>query len=372
MTPQAETGSPSPATSPARSSRRRRAGVISSLVGAAVAGVAAGVAAERLLVRSRRRDLDRDPYVDEPFGSLPADAYRTIVTDEGIALHVELSGDPQAPITVVFVHGFCLDMGTFHFQRRALTGQPGIRVVCFDQPGHGRSGRLSTGDYTLDLLGNVLRKVIEETGPHGQVVLVGHSMGGMAIMALADASPDLFTAGGVVGGVVLISTSAGELSGVTFGLPEVLVRFRKPLLPLISGAGWMTAGMLDRARQASTDLAWLLTRRYGFGSDNVSPSLVSYVEHMNSATRTESVARYLRTLYTHDRVMALTAFESIPVLVICGDADLLTPVEHSEAIRATLPHAEMVVVPDGGHVALLEHSEAVNSVLLPFVRTIVS
>ena len=137
--------------------------------------------------------------------------------------------------------------------------------------------------------------------------------------------------------MVLISTSAGELGGVTFGLPQVLVRFRKPLLPLISGAGWVTAGMLDRAREASTDLAWLLTRKYGFGSDKPSPALVSYVEQMNSATRTESVARYLRTLYTHDRVMALGAFADVPVLVICGDEDLLTPVEHSEAICRALP-----------------------------------
>jgi pimeloyl-ACP methyl ester carboxylesterase len=165
-----------------------------------------------------------------------------------------------------------------------------------------------------------------------------------------------------------VSTSAGELSGVTFGLPQVLVRFRKPLLPLISGAGWVTAGMLDRAREASTDLAWLLTRRYGFGSGRPSPALVSYVEQMNSATRTESVARYLRTLYTHDRVMALGALSEIPVLVICGDEDLLTPVEHSQAIGQALPTAEMVTVPKAGHVVLLEHHEAVNAVFVPFVR----
>ena len=181
------------------------------------------------------------------------------------------------------------------------------------------------------------------------MVLVGHSMGGMAIMALADAHPELFTSDGRkardgrVAGVVLISTSAGELGGVTLGMPQVLVRFRKPLLPLISGAGWVTADMVDRAREASTDLAWLLTRRYGFGSGRVSPALVSYVERMNSATRTESVARYLRALYTHDRVLALAAFKDIPVLVICGDEDLLTPVEHSEAICEALPHAELVV-----------------------------
>lgn len=354
-----------------RTTRRRKAGFISTLIGAAAAGVAAGVTAERVILRRRRRSTDRDPHRDEPFGALPADEYRTITTEEGIPLHVEIVGNPAAKVTVVFVHGFCLDMGTFHFQRQALGSVDGVRMVFFDQPGHGRSGRLTRGEYTLDLLGAALRRVVEETAPAGKVVLVGHSMGGMAIMALADAAPDMFKPDGPVAGVILISTSAGELSGVTFGMPQVLVRFRKPLLPLISGAGWVTAGMLDRAREASTDLAWLLTRRYGFGSAKVSPSLVSFVERMNSATRTESVARYLRALYAHDKVMALGSLTEIPVLVVCGDEDLLTPVEHSEAICEALPNAEMLVVPNGGHVALLEHSEAVNAVFVPFIRKFV-
>ena len=349
-----------------KGSRRGKAGFIGGLLGAAAAGVAAGVAAERVVLRRKQREAERDPYRDEPFGALPADEYRTVTTDEGIPLHVEITGPANARLTVVFAHGFCLDMGTFHFQRRALSEMDGVRTVSYDQPGHGRSGRLSKGEYTLDLLAGALRRVIEEcTASDTTVALVGHSMGGMAIMAMADMAPELFAVGGRIAGVALLSTSAG---GVTFGMPEVLVRFRKPLLPLISGAGWVTAGMLDRAREASTDLAWLLTRRYGFGSGKVSPTLVSYVERMNSATRTESVARYLRTLYTHDRVLALSAFKEIPVLVICGDEDLLTPVEHSEALCDALPHAELVVIGNAGHVALLEHSEAVNAVLLPFLR----
>jgi pimeloyl-ACP methyl ester carboxylesterase len=362
---------PAPPGASAGRSRRANAGLIGTLVGAAAAaaGVAAGVAAERfVLQRRRRRRSEPDPYEDEPFGELGADEYRTIATTEGIALHAELDGNPQSPLTVVYAHGFCLDLGTFHFQRQALRTMPGVRQVLYDQPGHGRSGRLERGEYTVDLLGSVLRQVIEATAPTGRVLLVGHSMGGMAIMALADSYPELFKPDGRVAGAMLISTSAGKISGVSFGLPQVLVRFRKPLLPLVSGAGWVTAGMLDRAREASSDLARLLTRRYGFGSEHVSPSLVSYVERMNAATRTESMARYLRALYTHDKTMALGAMTDISVLVMCGEEDLLTPVEHSEAICAVLPEAQLVVVPRAGHVVLLERHEAVNAVFLPFVR----
>ena len=264
---------PPKAKDPAKGKSRRRAGLIGSLVGVAAAGVAAGVAAERVVLRRKQRNAEHDPYRDEPFGELPADEYRTVTTPEGIQLHVEITGADNAPLIVVFAHGFCLDMGTFHFQRKALSQMDGVRTVSYDQPGHGRSGRLERGEYTLDLLATALLTVIEQTtSVDSTIVLVGHSMGGMAIMAMADIAPELFAVDGRVAGVALISTSAG---GVTFGMPEVLVRFRKPLLPLISGAGWVTAGMLDRAREASTDLAWLLTRKYSFGSGKVSPALVS-------------------------------------------------------------------------------------------------
>ncbi|HEY7223583.1 MAG TPA: alpha/beta hydrolase [Micromonosporaceae bacterium] len=365
---------------PRRSGGRGRvaAGVVGGLVGLAAAGVAAGLAAERTLLRRQKRVVGHDPYADEPFGELPADEYRTIVTAEGVPLHVEITaprwgtgGQPRrrgAEVTVVFIHGFCLDMGTFHFQRQALSRVEGVRTVSYDQPGHGRSGRLEKGEYTLEMLASALRKVIEECAPRdGAVVLFGHSMGGMAIMALADLVPELFTGSGRVAGVVLANTSAG---GVTFGLPEVVVRFRGRLLPLISGAGTATATVLDRARASASDLAWLLTRRYGFGSEGGSPALVSYVEQMITATSTESVARYMRALYSHDREPGLPVLKPVPVLLIAGEQDRVTPVEHSRAIARALPHAELAVIPGAGHVALVERGDDVNAVLLPFVRRI--
>jgi pimeloyl-ACP methyl ester carboxylesterase len=344
----------------------RRAGLVGAIVGVAAAGIAAGVAAERMLVRRSLR-VD-DPLADEPFGELPNDSELTVTTPDGVDLHVEILDSETGPedLTVVFVHGFCLDMGTFHFQRRALDGQ--YRMVFYDQPGHGRSGRLPDGEYTLEALGLGLASVLDATAPNGRIALVGHSMGGMAIMALAEHAPHLFVER--VAGVVLISTSAGKLDQVNFGLPEVVARFRHPLMPLARNAGKITVAMVDRARKASTDLAWLLTRRYGFGTQRPSPALVSYVEKMNSATSAEVIARYLRTLYTHARLLALAALREVPVLVICGDTDVLTPLAHSEEIVAALPDAEMVVVENGGHVVLLEHADEVDEALANFLRKV--
>jgi pimeloyl-ACP methyl ester carboxylesterase len=360
----------------------RRAGILGAVVGVAAAGVAAGVTAERMLLR-RTRDTVPDPFEDEKFGQLPFDESRTITAPDGLDLYVEIveptdgvdidldfgfmaPGEPDP--TLVFIHGFCLDMGTFHFQRQALTRRGDYRMVFYDQPGHGRSAKRKHGEYTLDSLGAALTAVLEETAPTGPVVLIGHSMGGMTIMALAEQHPELFV--DRVRGVVFISTSGGKLDEVTLGVPDFLARFGRPLLPAIIGSGKLTAGVIDSVRRASTDLAWLLTRRYGFGSGKPSPSLVSYVQKMNGTTSTEVVARYLKAIYSHARFPALEALKRARVLVVCGDEDMLTPLSHSEEIYRVLPDAEMVVVPGAGHVALLENPAVVNAALVSFLDKI--
>ncbi|WP_433052373.1 alpha/beta fold hydrolase [Dactylosporangium sp. CS-033363] len=343
-------------------SRKRTAGIIGAIVGLAAAGVAAGVATERYIVR-RSKNAD-DPYTDEDFGVWDFDEELTVTTDDGIDLHVEVVDGPGP--TLVFVHGFCLDMGTFHFQRKHYEGKN--RMVLYDQPGHGRSGRLTKGEYTIDSLGAGLRAVLEATCPEGPIVLVGHSMGGMTIMALAEQLPELFQTR--VEACILISTSAGKLDTVTFGFPEVVARFRRPLLPLVGFAGPISSAVIDRGRRASTDLAWLLTRRYGFGTARPSPALVSYVEKMNSTTSTEVIARYLRTLYTHSRLLVLGPLKSVPVLLVCGDKDVLTPLAHTQEITSVLPEAELDVIADGGHVVLLEHAGEVNEAMDAFLSKV--
>jgi pimeloyl-ACP methyl ester carboxylesterase len=362
----------------------RRAGIFGAVVGVAAAGLAAGVAAERAMVK-RLRSAPDDPYVHEPFGKLPFDESLTVTTPSGLDIYVEIvdpadgveieadfaarvSSAPRPEPTVVFAHGFCLDMGAFHFQRKLLLRRGDWRAVYYDQPGHGRSSRQLRGEYELPALAEAMHTVLEETTPGAPVVLVGHSMGGMAIMAFAKRYPELFAER--VAGAVLMATSAGRMQGVGSGVPELVARMRRPLVPLVNGAARLPGGMIDRGRQASTDLSWLLTRRYGFGGDKPSPSLVTYVEQMNSKTLTETVGRYLRALYEHAGHDALAALRDKPVLLICGDQDPITPVAHTEEIASYLPDAELVVVPDSGHMVMLEHAEEVNAALVSFLEKI--
>ena len=124
-------------------------------VAAGAAGLAAGATVWR--VAQRRRIIARRGVGDvTPFGSLRADPL-TVVADDGVPLHVEVDElDPEAvggkgararqrhtELTVVFVHGYALNMDSWHFQRAAYRGL--VRTVYYDQRSHGRSGRSDRG-----------------------------------------------------------------------------------------------------------------------------------------------------------------------------------------------------------------------------------
>ncbi len=350
---------------------RKQVGIAGAVVGVAAAGLATAFAVERLLVRRSVRTSE-DPYVDEEFGDQPFDEELTVTAADGTELHVEIveprveSGEPKP--TIVFVHGFALDMGTFYFQRQVLTERGDHRLVFYDQPGHGRSSRLKSGQYDIAALGKSLAAVLDATVPDGHIILVGHSMGGMTIMAFAEQYPEWF--GNRVTGVVLMSTSAGLIDKTKLGLPSLVARASAPFFPLWSGAARLGGGTIDRARIVSSDLAWLLTRRYGFGETRPSPSLVTFVEEMNSRTSVETLTKYLHTLYTHNRFPALSVLKGVPVLVLVGTKDYLTPVTHSEEIARHLPDAELIKIDNSGHVVMLEKADEVNAALLPFLDKI--
>jgi pimeloyl-ACP methyl ester carboxylesterase len=339
--------------------------LISLGVGLAAAGVGAalGVAAERVAA-GRPLLPGSEPDDGEDYGDLHTPA--TVVTaDDGVDLHVEVE-EPAAehaaaiargerpPLTVVLSHGYAHSMDAWHFQRKALRGR--YRLVFWDQRGHGRSGTGAPGSATIDQVGSDLSAVIDAVAAEGPLVLIGHSMGGMTIMALADRRPELFAERVV--GVALVSTSAGGLADVDFGvagLGQVVQRAAPGALRLLN----RTPRLVSRVRQLGSDLENVLVRHWSFASD-VSPALVQFTARMIAATRLEVIAEYLPTFPAHDKRAALAALEGIELLVIVGDRDLLTPAAHSEEIVEALPGAEHVVVRNAGHLMLLEHPDVVT------------
>ncbi|WP_353944203.1 alpha/beta hydrolase [Streptomyces sp. HUAS MG91] len=361
----------------------RRAGLAGAAVGVVAAGAAAGVAVERLTVgRGMRRKARLALDASGPYGSLrglPGKAYAA----DGTELYYEVEEIDEAapegstatgtrrrrlfgrktpaPVTVVFSHGYCLNQDSWHFQRAALRGV--VRCVYWDQRSHGRSGRgveqtESGAPVSIDTLGGDLKAVIDAAAPEGPLVLVGHSMGGMTVMALADQHPELIR--DRVVGAALVGTSSGRLGEVNYGLPVAGVNVVRRVLPGVLKALGQRAELVERGRRATADLFAGIIKRYSFATRDVDPAIARFAERMIEGTPIDVVAEFYPAFQEHDKTAALSRFAGLPVLVLAGEQDLVTPSGHSEAIAELLPDAEFVLVPDAGHLVMLEHPEAVT------------
>jgi pimeloyl-ACP methyl ester carboxylesterase len=91
---------------------------------------------------------------------------------------------------------------------------------------------------------------------------------------------------------------------------------------------------------------------------------------MLSATPIDVVAEFLPTLEAHDKRRALEAIGRVDTLVLVGDADLLTPSQHSDEIVRHVPGAELVIIPDSGHMLMLEKYPEVNQHLRELVARV--
>jgi pimeloyl-ACP methyl ester carboxylesterase len=338
----------------------KRAAVVGAAAGVVAASAAVGLAAERYAVgRSFRGE---DPESDEPFGLLRGNVV-PVTADDGVPLHVEVEDYMDAPpVTVVFCHGLALDQGSWHYQRRDLADLG--RLVFWDQRGHGRSGRGRPENATIDQLGADLRAVLEETAPTGPVVLVGHSMGGMTIMALADQHPGLF--GTRVIGVALIATSPGKLAEVTLGVPAAAGRQLRKLAPRALAALNRRPGLVAGGRRLGSDVEFVLTKRYSFASE-VPPSLVRFVSRMHANTPLDVLAELFPAFDAHDKLAALDVLNGVETLIMSGDHDLMTPADHSREMVEKVPGAQLEILPDAGHMLMLEYHAAVSDAIRDLV-----
>ncbi len=332
--------------------------------GALAAGAALGAIAERSLLRATGEpDYDEAPG---DFGTVHGDEL-TVIASDGTALYVEVdeADDDTSGLTVVFSHGYALNLDSWHYQRLALRGR--ARLVFYDQRSHGRSARAEFDSHHVDQLGSDLGAVIDAVAPDGPLMLVGHSMGGMTVMALAAQRPELFAER--VYGVALIATTAGGLSAGMLGLPPGIGHVLHRIAPPVAAALARRKGLVERSGWSSSDLGLLLTRLYSFGS-TASGQAARFVAAMVSATPIDVVAEFLPALQEHDKRAALGAFENVELLVIVGDTDRLTPREQSDEIVRRLPGAEYVVVPDTGHMLTLEKPEIVDEHLVGLLERV--
>lgn len=302
-------------------------------------------------------------------------ATRRVRTEDGVALAVEEYGPADAPVTVVFLHGWTLDRRVWRHQVADLPGQVGgpVRLVAYDHRGHGRSGPTDPGRMTIAQLGDDLAAVLRSAVPTGPVVLAGHSIGGMAVMALAEQHPRLFAER--VAGIACVSTSCGGLADVRLGLPRALARLvgraeaaaTRQLARVphgTAGAGVAVARLASRAMVSRPGLRWLLFGR------RPPRAAVRHTAEMVAATPPATLAGFRATFADHDRRTALAAYRGRTTVVLGGTEDRLCPPRHPEAISAELPDATLVMVPGVGHMLPLERPAEVTRQLAVLVETV--
>lgn len=341
---------------------------VGALIGGAIGLAAAGTAIAVGVTRARRAPDPDGPAAERP-GDLRPDRTRTVVTDDGITLavaEVDPADGGRPDLTVLFVHGFALSRRSWYFQRDALAGltAPRVRQVFYDHRSHGESQRSTEESSTIDRLGLDLGEVLDEVDPDGPTVVVGHSMGGMTVMALADQRPDLFAER--VSGVALVGTSAGEVG--RSGLPRPLLSRYNPVTRNLGRLADWQPGLVELARAAGGPLTRRAVRSLAFGSRDVSPAAVDLLLELLDATPVRVLADFVDTLGTHNRYAALAGLKHARVLVLSGDTDRMTAFSHAERIAVALPDAELVRVPGAGHMVMFERPELVNDHLVGLVR----
>lgn len=331
----------------------RKQGVV-ALAGAAV-GVGVGLATSRAMVRRRRRD---DPEAGERFGSRRGVRHRTITLSDGAEAFVEEAG-PEARRGAIFVHGSALRTDLWHYQ---LAGLGDHRLVFYDLRGHGASREKGSERFSIAQLARDLVEVADDAGLD-ELVVVGHSIGGMVALDLAHVRPDLL--GSRIKGLVLANTTYRPpvetvAGGAAAAHLERLLRRPMDLL----GRG---APTLDKLRKVvkPSDVLFLTVAFGGFGR-GAPASQVDFVYDMLSETPTDVIFDLIRSYREFD-VTEVLGDVTVPVLVIGGQEDRITVPDASEYLAGHLPKAELTMFDRCGHMPMLERHREFNALVRSFL-----
>ena len=293
----------------------------------------------RMLTTSRRVDPDVGRL-----GPLPFAEARHLPAPDGGHLFT-LTHGTGAP--VLFVHGIATTSRIWTKQFRDLP-TTGIRAVAFDQRGHG--GSPAGPGASLDHLADDVRTVVEAGDLQGALA-VGHSTGGMALLAFAVRHPEVAAAR--LRGIVLVSTAA------RLGLAHVPMLDRA-FLPFASG-------FVRSGAWARSDWSRLMAR-LAFGRDPVR-SQVELVRVLLASAPEATVAAAARALATFDCTEHLGRV-GLPVLVVNGTADLCVTPGDARRLARGLPDARLELVAGAGHMLMLERADRLAELLRAFARDV--
>ena len=284
----------------------------------------------------------RDPDVGR-LGALPFDESRHLTAPDGG--HIFTTANGHGP-TFLFVHGFAMTSRVWTKQFRDLP-RAGIRTVAFDHRGHGASTAVMD-ETSIDNLADDVRVVVEGLDVRDAMV-VGHSMGGMALLAFAVRYPEVAAAR--LRGIVLVSTAA------RLGLAQIPFMARA-MVPF-------TTGFVQSGAWSHSDWSKAAARLL-FGKDPV-PSQVDLARVLLASAREETVVGCARAMASFDLTGQL-ARVPVPALVVNGTTDLLTTPRDARHLVRSLPDARLELVSGAGHMVMLERAEELGALLCGFAR----
>lgn len=238
---------------------------------------------------------------------------------------------------VVLAHGFLMDRSMFAPQMEALRATH--RVITWDQRGFGDTNYdgepFTYWDSAADCLGLMDQLDIE------RAVVGGMSQGGFISLRVALLAPTRVRA------LILLDTQAGTED------PEVI--------PLYQGMvdSWVADGPSD---ELTTTVAGLI-----LGEPGLSTRWIAKWK----ARPKESIGQPGTTLLTRDSIWDRLGEIEAPALVVHGTEDVAIPLDRAERMVAELPHAEPLLVVEGGtHAANLTHPDQVNAGILAFLHAL--
>jgi len=316
-------------------------------LGLAGAGVAGGVAAEHALARRIREEPELPG--DAPTG-IDGVTERVVVADDGARLRVLEQGRGRP---VVLLHGLTLAAAIWEHQLTELAAA-GFRALAVDQRGHG-SSEVGTQGLTVDRLVADLREVLEQLDLT-DVVLVGHSMGGMVALRFLAGPAASHPARRRVAALGLVATSASTLRdrGILGlgGLGGVSRPFAGP-------TSWV-ASKLPGGTMPGSDLG-LVATRMAFG-EHPSPSQVALTQRIVASVPARVTGPLTVAIFNFD-LRAPLASINLPTTVVVGTNDLFTPFGQAERIAEAIPGAELVVLDGCGHMVMLERHAQLSAII---------
>jgi 3-oxoadipate enol-lactonase len=258
----------------------------------------------------------------------------------GAWINVLENGNPLA-LPVVFVHGFPFSQAMWHRQLPAVASE--FRAIAYDVRGLGESS-VGDGQYTIEGHVDDLIALLDDL-EITRAVVVGLSMGGyIAFRALERNLPRF------CGAILCDTRSEGDSSEGRLG---------------------RALGVAEVKRGGSSAYAdGFVKKIFAAGSEARVPEEISLIHGIISRTPPLAIAGTLLALAARTDTTASLGKFSIPMLILVGEQDVITPPEASRSMHQKIPGSTLQIIPDAAHMSPLENPATVNTAIMNFLRTI--